>query len=407
MRYVVTARFMVIGLFLFFPLAAVDGWAQSSKTNPDVETLIEGTREVLDDTPEGRTAFPVSTRYLDFKRGLVEKHGFTYGVTPTLMLQQGTQGGDNDFTSNEQVHLTANWEPFRKVLPGGSLNFHYMHIGQVTSTTGVDFLQSMGTSFALSDSPADADALRALYWRQEFLEGKVLFAFGHGEIAKNDNGNCRYSCDDTTTFMAAPLSTNPARTLPGAGAAIGVEVFPVPELELALALEDARADNELNFNRVFDEGDLAYSGEIVWRSDLTGVGHGEYRITGFYADEIESINQESSTGVQIGLEQDVGKIGFFLRGGGTRGRHSSVKRYVSGGAVWKGPFSGGPDDWLGLGASWVRPSDSSRSDEGIVEAFYRVQLMPLVQLSPDVMLVLPSGGSDVEAVFNLRLQVQL
>jgi len=62
---------------------------------------------------------------------------------------------------------------------------------------------------------------------------------------------------------------------------------------------------------------------------------------------------------------------------------------------------------LGLGASWVRPSDESRGDEGIAEAFYRFQLTPLVQFSPDVTLVFPSQGSDMEAVFNLRLQVQL
>jgi len=282
-----------------------------------------------------------------------------------------------------------------------------MHVGQITSTTGVDFLQSMGTSFALSDSPSDADVLRALYWVQDFSSGRVRFAFGHGEIAKNDNGNCRYSCDDTTTFVSQPLSSNPARTLPGAGAGIGLETYPVPELELAFALGDARGDGDLNFKRVFDEGDLAYSGEIVWRSDVPGLEHGEYRITGYHVDEIESASQKSSTGVQIGLEQDVGNTGLFLRGGGTKGRHSSVERYVSGGAVWKGPFSGGPEDWLGLGASWVRPSDSSRSDEGILETFYRFQLMPRVQFSPDVMLVFPSDGSDVEAVFSLRLQVQL
>jgi len=398
---------MAACLLLFPFTVATSALAQSAKNNPDAETIIEGTREVLADTPEGRARFPISTRYLDFKRGLVEKHGFTYAVTPTLMLQQGTQGGDKDFTANEQVHLAAAWEPFRTVLPGGSLIFHYMHTGQITSTTGVDFLQSMGTSFALSDTPGDSDVLRALYWRQEFAAGRVLFAFGHGEIAKNDNGNCRYSCDDTTTFMSQPLSSNPARTLPGAGAGMSMDVFPVPELELSFALGDARADGDLNFNRVFDEGDLAYSGEIVWRSEVPGLGHGEYRVTGFHVDEVESTGQKSSTGFQVALEQDVGKIGLFLRGGGTRGRQSSVKEYISGGAVWKGPFSGGPDDWLGLAASWVKPTDESRSDEGIVEAFYRVQLMPLVQLSPDVMLVFPSGGSDVETVFSLRLQMQL
>ncbi len=400
-------RLLVICVILSLFVMATDAAAQSSKTNPDVETLIEETRELLADTPDGRTAFPFSSRYLDFKRGLIEKYGFTYGITPTIMLQQGTQGGDNDFTMNEQVHLTGNWVVFRNVLPGGSLNFHYMHIGQITSTTGVDFLQSMGTSFALSDSPANADVLRGLYWRQDILDERLFFAFGHGEIAKNDNGNCQYSCDDTTAFISGPLSSSPVRTLPGAGAAFGMDYFPVEKLELSFALGDARADGDINFSRIFDEGDLAYSGEIVWRSDLQGIGHGEYRVTGYYVDAIEAINQESSTGLQIALEQDFGNTGIFLRGGGTEGRHSSVKRYISGGAVWKGPISGAEDDWFGLGASWVQPSDSSRSDEGILEAFYRYQLMPLVQLSPDFMLVFPSSGSDVEAVFSFRLQVQL
>ena len=41
MRHKVTLWVAVIGVFLFFLVVATDAAAQKSKTNPDVETLIE------------------------------------------------------------------------------------------------------------------------------------------------------------------------------------------------------------------------------------------------------------------------------------------------------------------------------------------------------------------------------
>jgi hypothetical protein len=380
-----------------------DAAAQTASSGPSLRKEIRDTEELLDNPPSGRTRTSFAERYLNFKRELNDKHGLLYAITPTVMLQQGTQGGKDDLTVNEQVHFMGRWEP-RELIAGGSLNFLYMHLGQVTSTTGIDFLQSVGTSFALSDSPNDSDVLRALFWRQELFDDTLRLYGGQGEVARNDN-SCKYACDDTDSFISAPLASNPTRTLPGAGTAAGIELLPSKSFEFAFAVQDARGDGKLNFTRVFDSGEIAYAGEALWRQQVEGLGVGEYRATAYHVDAIAATGQASSDGWQLAFEQDVGDVGLFLRGGGTSGRSSSVRRYIAGGAVWKGPSFGNKEDWFGVGGSWLRPSDSTRGDEGVVEMFYRLQLTPLVQLSPDVMLVFPSRGHNMDAVFIFRAQV--
>ena len=63
-------------------------------------------------------------------------------------------------------------------------------------------------------------------------------------------------------------------------------------------------------------------------------------------------------------------------------------------------------EMLGVGFVWADLSGAGLRDESIVEAFFRFQLTRMVQLSPDLQLVINPAGSDedVVAVFGIRLQ---
>jgi len=74
--------------------------------------------------------------------------------------------------------------------------------------------------------------------------------------------------------------------------------------------------------------------------------------------------------------------------------------------VWTKPF-GNDEDWWGLGFGWVDPTAPGSNNEYVVETFYRLQLTPFVQVTPDAMMVInPSNNPDrdVEGVFSLRVR---
>ena len=76
--------------------------------------------------------------------------------------------------------------------------------------------------------------------------------------------------------------------------------------------------------------------------------------------------------------------------------------------VWQKPF-GCSEDWLGLGFGAVRPTARATNVEYVAEAFWRVQLTPFVQFTPDVQVIFDPSyrpNTDVEAVFSLRLRMQ-
>ena len=96
---------------------------------------------------------------------------------------------------------------------------------------------------------------------------------------------------------------------------------------------------------------------------------------------------------------------MFAKYGKASKRKGLVKQYAAGGFVWTNPF-GNDEDWFGTGFGWVDPTAPNTRDEYVAEAFYRAQLTPLVQVSPDLMLIInPSKNSknrNIEAVFTLR-----
>ncbi len=66
----------------------------------------------------------------------------------------------------------------------------------------------------------------------------------------------------------------------------------------------------------------------------------------------------------------------------------------------------GGEDWLGLGVGWSEPTDQALRDEYVLESFWRMQMTPAFQFTPDVQLWFDPSmtpGDDLQAAFTLRL----
>ena len=141
--------------------------------------------------PKGRfTISPTFTeRYARFNEWLWKDHGVAYLVAPTFMFQGGTQGSPDNYTANEQVKVVFAWEFLRETVVGDSaFVFDFLHLGQLTNATGVDFAQSLGINFFTSDSVGDSDIFKTLMWRQKFPGDVVTLYVGQAQAADIDGG---------------------------------------------------------------------------------------------------------------------------------------------------------------------------------------------------------------------------
>jgi carbohydrate-selective porin OprB len=272
----------------------------------------------------------------------------------------------------------------------------------------VDPTQSLGITYPISDSVADTDAVKALYWQQDLPGDRASLRFGHVD----PNGivlKCSYACDDTTLFISGPLSGNVTGT--NAGQGWGVQAFfkTGTAISLEAGVGDANGDGKLNTDRSVKSDELAYSAAVIAENLFPTLGDGAIRLGYYQVDPTKrgtSDAQARTSGVVLAAEQDVGDYGLFARYAESFGRHSGSRSTGAAGIVWKKPF-GYDEDRLGFGVSYVEPSAEDTDAEYLSEVFYRMQITPLAELSAGaIVLNRPNNADDTgaEAVFNLRLR---
>ncbi len=349
--------------------------------------------------------------YVDFNRNIWNEYGLTYGLTPTIMLQKGTQGGKHSFTANEQINGIFVWRPFNKTKFGtGIFLFNFLHVGQITNTTGLDLSQDLGINYFVSDSVADTNIIKSLLWLHELPGERVTVKVGHGAISEVVNG-CRYACDDTASFLSSPLSAFPASTLPGQGTMLSTSVNLSEGASLEVTVADALGDGKLDFKRIFDNGELAYAGAVLFDNPFAATGAGQYRFGLYQVDATgkgTAAAQAETRGYSINVDQDFGTFSLFAKYARNAGRSGLIKQTSAAGCVWTKPF-GITEDWLGAGFAWVEPSAPGSKDEYVAETYYRLQLTPFLDLTPAMMLVinpLNKPNADTEGVFTFRVRAK-
>lgn len=349
-------------------------------------------------------------RYIDFNRRMWDDHRISWSFSPTLMFQGGTQGGPDTQTSNYQHNFLFYARPVENTSWGtGQFVFSFLQVRQLSSTTGIDLTKSLGVNWPISDSVADSDSLKALYWQQDLPSDVGYLRFGHLEM----NGmvfSCAYACDDTQSFISGPLSSNPTSTMSGqgwglmAGANLGANV----KLEVGVA--DGNGDGKLQSIGSVKSNELAYAGAATFSNLFPALGEGEIKFAHYSVDPLKQGTpgaQAATRGTVISVQQDIGNLGLFARYTEASGRQALSRNSAAIGTVWKNPF-GHSEDWFGFGIGSIQPTTAGSEREVMGETFYRMQLAPLTQLSAGLIILdrpNNTGNTGTEAVFNLRLRM--
>jgi porin len=280
---------------------------------------------------------------------------------------------------------------------------------------------------ALSDPIDDADGDHPIYvaqlWAQQgFLDDRMRLRVGYLDQQTILDRNA-FANNEDRQFMAAALDNNPVVPLP---IGLGVTLLLNPKPWLALTLGTADADNipsRAGFDTFFDDAtSLMFYAEAGVHFELGGPHGplpGHYRI-GAFRDGTErsvfgqtdpatgeSLVARGSPGAYLSFDQFVYRervdsdegLGLFARFGWVDPDVNAVSLFWSFGFEYRGALPGRGQDGIGLGVHQQRGSDVYRNTvdadfhaETGLELYYRLRLLPWLELTPDLQYIHAPGG---------------
>ena len=354
--------------------------------------------------------------YFDFKDRLRTEHGVSYTIEYAPQYQVDLQSG-GDTTANDETNLIFQWSA---VDPGdgkrGSLLGWYQISRTLGSRNTSEFMGEVGVITPVNGgdtAPGDSrDLWQMLAWEQWVLDEKLRLGVGKLTTRTFLSLN-RYAVGDRDDFLTPQLVNN---TVVPFTARNGMGLFAQYHLDQAYLtgmIREADGTSEgITFSTI-DSGRWEYALELGLTPDnLGGLGEGIYRFTAYQTDSIGkgAARQPSGWAVALSFDQDIGDdYGALFRYTYADEDWRAFRQRVALGMQIKHPL-GYQFDRIGLAGWWAEPTASQLDPEYGLEAFWKLQLAPNLEVTPDLQLIFnPQGdtGRDPAIVGGLRLRVLL
>jgi porin len=316
---------------------------------------------------------------------------------------------DDDNGASADFDFFGRWRPLQTRRTLGYVIFqtqvrYELWQDQTPRTLGTEIGSLWGTVNGFNTQSFN---LRQLYWQQFLFNNEFSYRIGKVDLGDMFNNNRLQS--DNQFFLNAAFSDNPAMAFPDND--FGGDVVWRPHRLVYVAAGASNADDDNNSdtsNRSIRNSDWFTVAEVGLTPWFENLGAGHYRLTAWYTDAGSSSGASSASGVSLSFDQDLGpRMLAFLRYGYSDGELTATEQIVAGGMAFRRPF-GKNDDLAGIAAAWGRPSNDRLDDQGVVEAFYRFQLTPAIEVTPDVQFIIEptlAPEEDYVWVFGVRVRI--
>lgn len=395
-------RLAFASAFVCFPIAALA--EEPAFDYGEIDGLFESTG-----TRDGYLSFGLIDRafesYAERKKKLAEDYGFSYLIEDRLIMQWGD---GTDIFDNE-LNVIAR----QGFLAGASGDFSFNVWGQFANSLGSrtagEFQSDLGVLSPLNGGNSGPDRANQILqmFALEFISPDERWRLQAGKLALRTLVNLnRYAHGDSEMFFSPMLGNNPVVPYT---ALLGLGVYGQYQTDSwSLAGLIRAPDTELGLSTdAWRDGVRGYVIEAALTPEIKGMGEGVYRLT-WSLDEANGPLPRMETW-SLSFDQDFGeRFGGFFRYAQADTTFRDFERRAALGLQVKQPF-GFTHDRIGVGAWWGDPTDNRLNDERGLEIFYRAQVSPYLQISPNVQFVDNPALSDQssEIIFGLRLRLAL
>ncbi len=374
-------------------------------------------------------------------RTALEDRGIDLHLSLTAIYQHNVRGGlqtrnGHRITGSADLELTLDLEAMH-IIDGGVV-YAYAESGW-GDEIGAD---RVGSYFPVNVDAIGDRAIRLieLWYEQTFFDKKARWRVGKLDLTVDFDTNA-YANDETSQFLNAALVNTGNIPFPDYGLGTQLFVSPTDWFYLGLAAADAQADgNETGLNTTFhDSADFFGIFEVgflpVW-STPWGRLPGGYRFGiwydpqtkerffddrggrrkraptrrddhGFYATFDQIVYQEKPSD-----DLDQQGLGLFFRYGYAREDVNEIEHFWSCGAQYRGLIPTRDDDVLAFGFAQGIISDQRHAylggdRESVYELYYRIEICPWLQVSPDMQYIVNPGAEGGRDAFVAGCRVQM
>jgi len=355
--------------------------------------------------------------WYDMKAGLDEKYGFRFGISYTSYYQKATDTfGPEDDAASFDLDISGTWDFLGRGTDSPTvLGFNFFWRDNYGSKIPPQTLFTQYGSLYSGAAPyGENDPVVGELWIQKKFNNK--FGFRVGKIFPITAYDFFPFKNFRTDFVDFNHVTNAAIPLPGNGLGAFVVYRPKPSVMLRLGAHDANADVEKSGFDTYD-GELFTIFEVGFDTGLVPrepgrPPHGHVHVSFWHQDERDDAAIDDGWGIGISAVQRFGRFSPFVRygyaDGGANGP-TPVKHMVNAGLVTDGIF-GQDKDRIGVGYTWSDPADTSLDKQQMIDAYYRVQLTPEIEIGPSLEVIFDpvrNPDDDTVYVWGFRTRIAL
>jgi porin len=396
------------------PLSRSSAPAPPQFGGPDqVENLIAEDEATTSRIVEERLLEP----YFQWKNGLQEKHGFSFGIDYSMAYLGGSDSPPEaeDKADSGIARFFGSWDLIgRKSGNTGAFVWKMEHRHRYTTIPASAFGFNLGYA-GLIEAPFSDQGFRwtNLYWRQRWNEGRIAMLAGFLDVT--DYLDVYALASPWTGFLNFVFSSG-TLTIPipndaTLGAALGGMV--TDQIFLLGGLVDRNADPtkpQEGFDTFFSDNAYFKSLEIGWTPSKDQIYLDNVHLTYWHADEREEAGESRGWGLNVSITRYLAEKWLpFLRAGYAEDGGSLMQKSVSAGVGYQ-PVPKG--DLIGLGINWGEPNEDTYGpglrDQYTAELFYRWQLTPQLAITPDLQwLRNPALSPEEDQIWLLGLRARL
>jgi hypothetical protein len=379
----------------------------------------EDITELLEEGPKGkegllkRFIFPGFekrvTRELD---NLNEKYKLDIGFASTSVIQRSTISRGQYEAAGGDFRFFGTWKLVdRGKNNWGMLGFSADERFKYTSLTPAEFGPTIGV-FGRTIAGFDQQPfLLTQLWWEHHLGDDELFIIRFGKVDTSDYIDSYRYQSPSVAFLTPPLEDMPTIPYPSKGPGAAMVFRPEEDFYFTFAISERNSvKSQVRFDNFFEDPEYFTAFEMGYQPEIKDYGEGDYHLTFWYADHIRRYNIPSGHGFALSAQQIFTKSFIpFARYSCGFGHATFFKQSCAIGFGNETPF-GRKEDVFAIGFGWKDPFDDDLDPQYVIETFYRLQLTPSMQITPDLEIFFNRPlvpAKDVPLVFTIRFRWDL
>lgn len=331
---------------------------------------------------------------------LQQSEGFYTQLNSTTIYQAASKTlTDRDQLLNTTYHFSGAWMPFDRSL----ISWEFTGGQQIGEPQDANLSTDIGSVLDVNGSLEEKSLyLNELHWAQD-VGTRLRYSLGFIDSSNRYDFN-EAANDEAFNFIAGSLVNSPAIPFPDRSLAIdALFLFDRSTGVHAGIYQNNCGKTDFPCTTELDSDHWLLPVELVVASEISGWGEGHYRFLIFTTRS----GGNSGEGFSISFDQNIGRFTPFLRVSSADQNITDIKRFLSMGLLVRSLLYR-PQDAIGIAMARGEPSDATQRTETLFEVFWRFQLNPYVNLTPDLQLVIdPSDNPGEDSIYVAGLRMQL